>query len=132
MRQSDIHLVRCASGFLLAPLVSAGLQTILMGSQGAALILIFTYPFSWILGIPSFLVASHLGLTDFKTTVLGSCILGFLAAGLTVVVGGGLAGGISALSVAFGALFIVLHATIIGASFWVIAFGRSAPAQYRK
>ncbi|WP_296021673.1 hypothetical protein [uncultured Agrobacterium sp.] len=132
MQRSYIYFMRCVSGFLLAPLVSAGLQTLLMGSHGAALILIFTYPFSWFLGIPSFLVARHLGLTDLKSTVLGSCVLGFFAVGLTVLIGGGQAGGFSALSVTFGALFIALHATLIGASFWFIAFGRFGPTQNQR
>ncbi|WP_421405447.1 hypothetical protein [Agrobacterium fabrum] len=125
MTKSRILSVRLLAGFLFAPLVSATLQMTLLGTPTAALILIFTYPFTWGLGVPGFFIARHMNWLSFKATLLGSVVLGFAAIIITIQLSGGFAGGFSIETIIAGSLFITLHSVVIGATFWVITLRRS-------
>ena len=116
---------RIVLGFALSPLASGVFQAAFMGNPAAFMVVIFSYPFALMLGIPAFMVARRLGWLSPLAVVAVGATLGLLA-GVVINYSAGFGfGGYSAGSIIVGFLLFAVHGAIVAGLFWLIALRRS-------
>lgn len=110
---------RAIIGFIIAPLVTGGIQAVALGSTAGLASALFSYSFAFVLGVPAFLFARRFKMTGFGAVTAGSGGLG-LSSGLLILVSGGI-GVYSPASLFAGLALFTAHGSIVGALFWAIA-----------
>jgi len=116
-------MLRIVLGFALSPLASGVFNVAFMGNPYAFGIVILSYPFALMLGIPAFIIARYLDWLSLRAVIAGGAGLGFLA-GIIVGLAGSGFGGYPAWSVILGFLLFAAHGAVVAGLFWLIALWR--------
>lgn len=115
-----MRILRIILGFALSPLASGVLQIFVMDRLGGFRIIIISYPFAFILGIPGFFIARYLCWLSLRAVLLGGAGLGVLV-GLLIALEGLHD---NPISIILGFSLFAAHGAVVAGLFWVIALWR--------
>jgi len=111
---------RIVLGFIFAPIASGLLQGALMGNLGAPLFaLLFAYPFSIVLGVPTFIFFQKNGWLKLWQVLLAGTTLAIMGGYIFSIIVGNDGHSIQSIIQGLGAFG--LHGLVVSLSFWVIA-----------
>ena len=114
-------MTRIILGFLIAPLASGLLQSIVMGSFRIVIVIwIFAYAFSFILGVPAFLIFHKYSWLKLWQVIVAGTALGVIVGLLFSLIAG--FNNQMILSNILGLGLFGLHGLVVSLAFWIVAF----------